>query len=81
MSSLGGPRDPCQELCRAIEEFEECYAHDPAFKDVCFKLDQVEQELDVLTASPGRRAAQRAAMPNHAGQEPTERSESHSYVQ
>ncbi len=51
------------------------WGDDRAYKDVVFKLDQVEQELDTLNASPGRRAALRAASPNMSGQEPRERSE------
>jgi hypothetical protein len=72
--------DPVQRLLDAIEECESAWGNDGAYKDVIFKLDQVEQELDTITASPGRRAALRAAMPNAAGQEPEDRSEPTSYV-
>ncbi len=51
------------------------WGDDPAYKDVVFKLDQVEQTLDLLNASPGRRAVLRAAMPAMSGQEPTHREE------
>ena len=73
--------DPTQRLLDAIEECEAVWGNDPAYKEVIFKLDQVEQELDTLTASPGRRAALRAVSPNPAGQEPRERSEPPSEVQ
>jgi hypothetical protein len=80
MTSMGGPRNPCEELCKAIEEMEECYQGDPAYKEILFKLDQVEQDLETIMASPGRRAALRALPANAAGQEPRERSEPPSYV-
>jgi hypothetical protein len=67
--------DPVQRLCDAIEECESVWGDDPAYKQVLFNLDKVEQELDLLTASPGRRAVLRAAMPSMSGQEPTERGE------
>ncbi len=67
--------DPCQRLLDAIEECECMWGDDPAYKDVIFKLDQVEQTLDLLTASPGRRAVLRAALPVMSGQEPTHREE------
>ena len=73
--------DPVRRLCDAIEECEATWGDDPAYKDVCFKLDQVEQELDLLTASPGRRAVLRAAMPAMSGQEPSHREEAPSEVQ
>jgi hypothetical protein len=77
MSTLGwrAVGDPVQRLCDAIEECKAQWGSDPAYKDVCFKLNQVEQELDVICASPGHRAALRAAGPNMAGQAPTERAE------
>lgn len=67
--------DPCQRLCDAIEECELEWANDPAYKDVLFKLDKVKQELDVLRASPGHRAALRAAPANSAGYREEEKSE------
>lgn len=67
--------DPCQRLLDCIEECEAVWDNDPAFKQVLFNLDKVEQELDLLTASPGRRAVLRAAMPAMSGQEPTHREE------
>ncbi len=60
--------DPVKRLCDAIEECECLWGDDPAYRDVLFKLDQVEQELDLLTASPGRRAVLRAVLPNMSGQ-------------
>lgn len=73
--------DPVQRLQDAIEECEAVWGDDPAYKQIVFWLDKVEQELDVVTASPGRRAALRAAKPNMAGQEPTDRSEPPSEAQ
>jgi hypothetical protein len=67
--------DPAQRLCDAIEECEALWGDDRAYKDVLFKLDQVEQELDTLQASPGRRAAMRAQGPVMSGQTPEERGE------
>jgi hypothetical protein len=67
--------DPVQRLLDAIEECEAQWGSDPAYKDVAFKLDQVEWELDAIVASPGHRAALRALAPNNSGQEATERSE------
>jgi hypothetical protein len=64
-----------------MAECREQWGDDPAYKDVIWKLDQVEQELDLLTASPGRRAVLRAAMPNMAGQEPSHREEAPMGVQ
>ena len=67
--------DPVKRLTDAIEECEAAWGNDPAYKEVIFKLDQVEQELDTIVASPGRRAALRALNPVPSGQEPTDRSE------
>lgn len=77
MSTLGWRPvgDPVQRLQDAIEECEAAWGNDPAYKQTIFYLDKVEQELDSLTASPGRRAALRALPPNIAGQTPTDRSE------
>ena len=68
--------DPVQRLLDAIEECEAQWGSDPAYKDVAFKLDQVEQELDSIVASPGHRAALRGLAPVHSGQEPSSREES-----
>ena len=57
------------------------WGNDQAYKEVVFKLDQVEQELDTLLASPGRRASLRAASASSAGQEPKDRSEPPSEAQ
>lgn len=83
MSTLGwrSVRDPAEELCKAIDECKGAWANDPAYRDVLFKLEQVTQELDGLTASPGRRAALRALPANMAGQRPSERSEAPSEAQ
>ncbi len=77
----GETGDPCaRALLACIEQCERQWEGDRAYRDVLFKLDQVEQELEVLCASPGHREAMRAQGPNMAGQAPTERSESESYV-
>lgn len=73
--------DPVKRLSDAIEEVEQLWGDDPAYKQTIFYLDKVEQELDTITASPGRRAALRALPPNMAGQEPTDRSEPQSEAQ
>ena len=70
-----------RSLLAAIEMCEREWEGDRAYRDVLFKLDQVEQELEALCASPGHRAARAALPPNAAGQVPEERSESPSYVQ
>lgn len=77
MSTLGWRPvgDPVTRLRDAIDECEAAWGNDPAYKDTIFLLDKVEQELDLLVASPGRRAALRAAQPNASGQEPTDRAE------
>jgi hypothetical protein len=67
--------DPVKRLLDAIEECEAAWGNDSAYREVIFKLDQVEQELDTIVASPGRRAALRAMAPVPSGQEPTDRSE------
>jgi hypothetical protein len=67
--------DPVQRLLDAIDECEAQWGEDPAYKDVTFKLEQVEQELDTIVSSPGHRASLRALAPSNSGQEPTERSE------
>jgi hypothetical protein len=73
---------PCARmLLAAIESCEHEWAGDRAYRDVLFKLDQVEQEIETLCASPGQLEARRAQGPNHAGQVPEERAESPSYVQ
>jgi hypothetical protein len=67
--------DPVTRLCDSIDECEQLWGNDPAYKDVLFKLDQVEQDLEHLSASPGHRAALRAATPNIGGQDPSNRQE------
>jgi hypothetical protein len=67
--------DPVRRLLDAIDECEAQWGNDPAYRDVAFKLERVEQELDALVASPGHRAALRALAPSNSGQEPSERSE------
>ncbi len=72
----GETGDPCaRALLACIEQCERQWEGDRAFKDVLFKLGQVEQELELLTASEGQKAAMRAAKPNMAGQDPEERAE------
>ena len=72
MSSTWHGRDCCEELCKAIQECKECWGSDPAYKDVLFRLERIEQELDTITASPGHRAALRSQGPNQSGQVPGE---------
>lgn len=69
-----------RSLLAAIEMCEKEWGGDRAYRDVLYKLDQVEAELEALCASPGHRAAMRALPPNAAGQEPQERAEAPSYV-
>ncbi len=77
----GETGDPCaRALLACIEQCERQWEGDRAYRDVLFKLDQVEQELENLTASEGHKAAMRASGPNPAGQVPEERGESPSYV-
>ncbi len=77
----GETGDPCaRALLACIEQCERQWEGDRAFRDVLFKLDQVEQELEILCASEGHKAAMRASGPNPAGQIPEERSEGPSYV-
>lgn len=77
----GEQGDPCaRNLIACIEVCEKHWAGDRAYRDVLFKLDQVEQELEALTASPGHKAAMQAHGPLPSGQEPEERRESPSYV-
>lgn len=78
MATLGWKgADPTSALCADIAKCERAWKDDEAYKEVLFKLRQAKQELDVLCASPGRRAAMRAAAPNMAGQEPAHREESY----
>jgi hypothetical protein len=78
----GETGDPaCRVLLAAIENCERRWQGDPAYKEVLFHLDKVQQELDLLTASAGHRASIRAALPNNSGQELTHREEPPSYVQ
>jgi len=79
---IAGEGNGCAKvLLAAIENCEQEWNGDRAYQDILFKLDQVEQELEVLCASPGHRAALRAHGPNHAGQIPEERSEAPSAAQ
>ena len=63
-----GP-SPVDELCCCIEECLEEWGDDPAYAPCAQKLREVERELDVLTQSPGHRAAARASADNQSGQE------------
>ncbi len=67
--------DPRQRLLAAIAECCEAWGEDPAYKEARFKLEQVQQDLDLTDSSPGHRAAMRATLPAMTGQEPTNRSE------
>jgi hypothetical protein len=69
------------QLRQAVAGFAETYKHDPTFRDIVWKLEQIMVELDLLDISPGRREARLAARPNPAGQEPTDRVEAPAYVQ
>ena len=71
-SSSWHGRDCIEELCNAICECKEAWGSDPAYKDVLFRLERIEQELDTITASPGHRAALRSQGPNQSGQVPGE---------
>jgi hypothetical protein len=62
--------DPEQRLHDAIDECEQLWGNDSAYKDILFNLDKVEQELDHVSSSPGHRAALRAGKPNIGGQDP-----------
>ena len=78
----GETGDPCARvLCAAIDNCEKAWAGDRAYRDILYRLDEIQQELQVLCASPGYRAARAALPPNPAGQVPKERSEAPSYVQ
>jgi hypothetical protein len=78
----GETGDPCaRNLLAAIEVCEKNWTGDRAYKDILFKLDQVEEELDLLTASAGHRAALRASGPVMSGQVPERREESPSEAQ
>ena len=61
--------DPVVRLEDAIKECLLVWGDDPAYADAAYKLRQVERELDVLQASPGHRAARRAAYAKPSGQE------------
>jgi hypothetical protein len=60
-------RDPVSRLCEDIHACLDDWEDDPAFADAAQKLRQVERELDVICASPGRREALRLSTPD-AGQ-------------
>jgi hypothetical protein len=70
-----------RRLISAIDNCEQAWKNDRAYKDILFNLDKIEQELDLMTASAGQRAARRASSPNIAGQDPDDRSEAPSEVQ
>jgi hypothetical protein len=65
-------RDPVARLCEDIHICLDDWGEDPAYAEAAFKLRQVERELDVICASPGRREALRASGPA-GGQEAHER--------
>lgn len=62
-------------LCEAIEVCLHAWGDDPAYRNAAQKLREVQRELEVLCASPGRRAAMRSLPPMHSGQEPSEEGE------
>lgn len=63
---------PVDILCYAIDDCLEDWGDDPAYAQVAQKLREVDRELDVLTQSPGHRAALRASEPDQTGHEPGE---------
>ena len=65
-----GP-SPVSALLFTIDECLELWGDDPAYAHAAQKLREVCRELDVLTQSPGARAAERASAPNQTGQEAT----------
>lgn len=67
--------DPRTRLRQAIAECMEAWGEDPAYKEARYKLEQVQQDLDLTDSSPGHRAAMRASLPTMTGQEPMNRSE------
>jgi hypothetical protein len=80
-SSAWHGRDCVQELCNAIEECKCSWGSDPAYKDVLYRLERIEQDLDSITASPGHRAALRAQGPKQSGQVPGEERGEHMAAQ
>ncbi len=74
-SSTWHGRGCTERLLGAIEDCESEWKGDRAYRDVLHKLDQVEQELDVLQASPGHREAMRVRGPVMSGQIPEDREE------
>ncbi len=54
-------------LCFAIESCLDEWDDDPAYSQTAQKLREVERELDVLTQSPGHRAAARAEADTQTG--------------
>lgn len=77
----GETGDPCaRSLLAAIAVCKHSWEGDRAYRDVLQKLDEVEQALDLVTASPGHRAAMRAPEASPAGQEPSHGREPASYV-
>ena len=67
----GETGDACaRNLLSAIEMCEESWAGDRAFRDVLFKLDEVEEQVELMCASPGHKAALSARPPAMSGQEP-----------
>jgi hypothetical protein len=68
------------QLRSAVAGFAQTYKHDPTFRDIVWKLEQIMVELDLLDISPGRREARLAARPNPAGQEPADRAEAPSHI-
>lgn len=69
-TSFYGP-SPTDILCYAIKDCLEDWGDDPAYSQAAQKLREVERELDVLTQSPGHRAAARASADTQTGHRQT----------
>lgn len=61
-------------LLFTIDECLDDWGDDPAYAQPAQKLREVERELDVLTQSPGHRAAARASADNTTGRRETKES-------
>ena len=61
--------DRGHRLQDAAAEFIEYHKDDVSYREVNFKLKQAMSELDLLIATPGRRAAMAAGQPNGTGQD------------
>lgn len=59
-------------LCFCINECLADWGDDPAYSQAAQKLREVQRELDVLTQSPGHRAAARASADTQTGHKQTQ---------